>query len=218
MNTKPRHELKYLISAQDASVLKSRLSPVLPKDKNSEDDSGYLVTSLYYDTFDFAFAREKEDGLGERVKYRIRTYGNEGASFRLERKAKSGSLCFKTSCSLETPWSENTKAPFGAFFAHRRTGVLKPAVIVRYRRKAYCTEPGNIRFTFDEDLTALRPASGFPQNTGMAVPVFPDRMAILEIKFDDFLPSSIGSLVRMYARPALSLSKYLLCLKATGVW
>lgn len=217
MEANPRHELKYLISAQDASLLKGRISSLLTVDENSTDPSGYLVTSLYYDTHNFSFAREKEDGLEERVKYRIRTYGDEGASFQLERKAKRGNLCFKTSCALVSPWENPVHSPLASFFSYRRTGALKPAVIVRYRRKAFCSALSRIRVTFDHDLSALRAREGFPRNEGISVPVLPDGMVILEIKYDEYLPAHIGLALRLSARPQLSLSKYLLCLKAVGI-
>jgi hypothetical protein len=219
---KPRHEYKYLISAQDAFVLKARLSGLLEEDIHGDKAGGYLVNSLYFDTPFLNFAEDKESGVFERVKYRIRTYGDEGTSFRLERKAKQGSLCFKTSCAIDSSFilapdlyaAGTDDGLYNGFMARRRAGLLKPAVIVRYRRRAFCREPGRIRITFDDGLCALPASAGFSPCGKERVPLLQNQSAILEVKFDDFLPDSIKSLLGLSARPPLSISKYLLCLKA----
>jgi hypothetical protein len=45
-----RHELKYIISKELATVLKERLKLVMEIDKNSKyKDNTYLIRSLYFD-------------------------------------------------------------------------------------------------------------------------------------------------------------------------
>ena len=220
--SRPRHELKYLISAQDSFVLKTRLSGFLEEDSHSDQEGGYLVNSLYFDTPYMKFAEEKETGVFERVKYRIRTYGDEGLSFRLERKSKQGSLCFKTSCPIDRSCLLKTDPSvsldgnplYESFMARRRAGLLVPAVIVRYRRRAFCREPGRIRITFDDELCAIPASSGFSPCGPKRIPLLPDRSVILEIKFDDYLPDSLKALLNLTGRPQMSISKYLLCLNA----
>lgn len=96
----PRHELKYLISAHDAQILKAKISHLLQPDKNSCGGASYRVISLYFDSPDFLCAQEKEGGYYDRFKYRLRTYNNGGV-YNLELKKKRGDACLKTIHSLD---------------------------------------------------------------------------------------------------------------------
>ena len=72
-NEKYRHEWKYLIDTAQKELICQRLSHFLKLDKHAED-GGYMIRSLYFDDyFNTAYA-EKDAGVLERKKYRIRIY------------------------------------------------------------------------------------------------------------------------------------------------
>lgn len=230
MFNKPRHEQKYLISNHDAYILKQKLSFLLCDDANGSGENGYEVTSLYFDTPNFSCAQEKEDGLYERSKYRLRTY-NKGGTYNFEVKKKMGEACLKEICRIDKQMAyslcnengngETTTNPLlSNVLSLRKSGLLKPAVIVRYKRRAFCGEPGRIRITFDEDLCAIAPKKSsdfspvFYSDTALSIPVLPIGFCILEVKYDEFLSDAVKTLISLPSRPRMSLSKYLYCLRA----
>jgi hypothetical protein len=225
----PRHELKYLISAHDAQILKTKISHLLKPDKNSCVGASYKVISLYFDSPDFLCAQEKEGGYYDRFKYRLRTYNNGGV-YNLELKKKRGDACLKTIRALdkETAGSlidgsfitaDKTKG-IEKFYSLRRSTLLKPAVVVRYKRTAFCGDAGRVRITFDENLCAAAASSKalqtpvFYTSDSLCVPILPSGFCILEIKYDSFFPDYLKSILALSSRPQLSVSKYVLCLKA----
>ena len=56
-----RHELKYLISAAQVEMLKSRLNGILSLDAHAEGGS-YRIRSLYFDDYDDRCFYENENG------------------------------------------------------------------------------------------------------------------------------------------------------------
>lgn len=225
----PRHELKYLISVHDAQILKLKISHVLMPDKNAGEEKSYEVVSLYFDTPSYSCAEEKEAGYYSRFKYRLRTY-NDGGVYNLEQKKKMGDACLKTIHSLDrgtafsllegAVLSPDKAEGIENFYALRRSTLLKPAVVVRYKRTAFCGDADRVRITFDEDLCAaeasplrLQPPV-FYTSDSLCVPILPSGFCILEIKYDSFFPDYLKSILALSSRPQLSVSKYVLCLKA----
>ncbi len=88
---------------------------------------------------------EKEGGYYNRFKYRLQTY-NTGGMYNLELKEKKGSTCLKTIKPLDegTEFSlidgavlpPNKIAGIDNFYSLRRSSLLKPAVVVHYKRTA----------------------------------------------------------------------------------
>lgn len=229
MPSMPRHELKYLVSVHDAQILKSKISRVLQTDIHSGEGNSYEVTSLYFDTPSFSCAMEKEAGYYDRYKYRLRTYNNGGV-YNLELKRKKGDACIKKAQALdsETAFSlcdgsivsaDKTKN-IENFYSLRRSTHMRPVVVVRYKRTAFCGEEGRVRITFDEDLCAISvPEKGthspvFYNEQSLCIPILPSGFCILEVKYDAFFPDHLKSLLALSSRPQLSVSKYVQCLKA----
>lgn len=70
-----RFELKYLISFEMAQKLQQDLKKYVIPDGYSKNENGlYTLSSLYYDTDDYRFYREKIEWLKYRRKLRIRQY------------------------------------------------------------------------------------------------------------------------------------------------
>ena len=96
---KYRHEYKYLIDTAQKEVISRRLAPVLKLDKHAQA-GGYMIRSLYLDDYLNTAYEEKDAGVLQRKKYRIRVYNCSDKSIKLERKKKFGAYIYKEAASL----------------------------------------------------------------------------------------------------------------------
>ena len=159
-----RHELKYLISPAELTVLRSVLRPVMQLDPNGNENNEYHIRSLYFDTLDDDALVDKVAGVGNRKKYRIRIYNFSDRVIKLECKSKYGELISKQSVSIPRELAEQLIACdpeglqrmrhplFHDVFREMRTHLLHPVVIVDYIREAYIHPAQEVRITFDKHL------------------------------------------------------------------
>jgi len=95
------------------------------------------------------------------------------------------------------------------FYEGIKNRTLKPKVLVRYNREAYCLRAANLRITFDRNLsTGNNNLDLFDRNGSFTCPE--SNLMILEIKYDGFFPSHIKSIVQSNASLRSSASKYVL--------
>ena len=202
-----RHELKYHITPAELTVLRGVLAPVMQLDPNGNENNEYHIRSLYFDTINDDALEEKIAGVGNRKKYRIRIYNFSDKVIKLECKSKYGDLISKQSVSIPRELAEQLIAgdPDGLqrmrhpllhdVYREMRTRLLRPAVIVDYVREAYIHQAEEVRITFDKQVrTGLYSVDMFnPQIP--TYPVFDDPVEILEVKFDEFLPSYLQSIL-----------------------
>lgn len=225
MEQKFRHEYKHTISPVDAAVLRMRLSNVMQRDRFSVGGK-YGIRSLYFDNlFDKALL-EKINGVSCREKFRIRYYNGDMSFIRLEKKSKLGGLTSKQSAPLTLEQADllahgaavrdsgNELIDELAF--KMDTQLLKPKTIVDYTREAFVFPPGNVRVTLDCDIrTGMAPAELFDPNC-VTVPSCED--IILEVKWDEFLPSVIADIIQLGSRQTSSFSKYAVCRLSYGLY
>ena len=95
-----RQEIKQLLTPVQAFLLRQRISAILPADEHSGPGSAYLIRSVYFDTLDDRAYEEKEAGISEREKIRIRFYDHSDQVIKLERKEKRENLIYKESVSI----------------------------------------------------------------------------------------------------------------------
>lgn len=86
-----------------------------------------------------------------------------------------------------------------------QTQLLRPKTIVAYSREAYTYPAGNVRITFDSNIsTGLSPDWFFePDKQVLESPVI-----IMEVKYDEFLPDMIRHAVQPHATRLQAFSKY----------
>lgn len=218
-----RHELKYFITPAELTVLRGILGNVLQLDPNGDENNEYHIRSLYFDTiFDDAF-EEKIAGVGNRKKYRIRIYNFKDKVIKLECKSKYGDLISKQSVTIPRELADQLIAgdPEGLqrmrhpllhdVYREMKTRLLRPAVIVDYVREAYIHEAEEVRITFDKQLrTGLFSHDMFNANLP-TYPVFDDPVEILEVKFDEFLPTYLQSILSGFTASRSAVSKYTHC-------
>ena len=214
-----RHEEKHQVNLREALVLSRRLEKLFPRDPHAGPEGFYQVVSLYYDDpYDTAL-RQKLDGVNRREKFRLRYYGEEPAFFKLEKKYKVKGLCGKGACGLSREEGERLlrrdfafllekEEPLAReFYAKLRRG-LAPKTVVRYTREAFLYAPGNVRVTLDGDIRA-----GAPERFLIPQKLLPalGGLAVVEVKYDAFLPEIVKLAVQVPNRQGTACSKYALC-------
>lgn len=226
MERKPkyRHELKYEIAYAEYLQLYSRLKNVMQADPHASHCGKYKITSLYFDNFYDKALREKIDGISVRDKFRIRFYNDDFSFIILEKKSKRNSLCLKKSCSItkeeckkilaeDIEWAKNSdRELLREFYNCCETLLLKPKTIVSYDRMPLIYAPGNVRVTFDMNIrSGLYNTDLFDVNQPLAE-VLKNKI-ILEVKYDEFMPDIIKTLLQIGIPRVQAFSKYAACRK-----
>ena len=218
-----RHELKYYITPAELGVLRGIIRPLLKPDPNGNENNGYLIRSLYFDTFDDQALEEKIAGVGMRKKYRIRLYNFSDRVIKLECKSKMGDLISKQSVSIPRDLAEQIIAgdPDGLqrmkhpllqeVYMMMKTKLLKPAVIVDYLREAYIHNAEEVRVTFDKQIRTGLNSTDLFNGRIPTYPVFDDPVEVLEVKYDDFLPSYLQAVLSGITAQRSAISKYVWC-------
>ncbi len=207
---------------QELSLLKSRVSQVLELDPHTHSNGRYLIHSLYFDDYKNTSLITTNSGLSKRFKWRIRYYGDDLSYIVLEKKEKLESRCHKKSCKLTI--DEYTKIVNGdildltydtekALIKELAVDMLsknyKPKIIIDYERIAYVEPITNVRITFDMKISASYELEKFLDGNYTNYYVLPNGMNVLEVKFDEILPSHIRHAVESYGYKQTSFSKYL---------
>lgn len=219
---KYRNEWKYICSDWDLKLLESRLSGVLHKDKHAGGDGSYSVRSLYFDDYANTCAKQNEAGLPERYKWRIRYYGGGTSKhIHLEFKRKHNGRGIKKSCKLSEEecrnliagepekvfWStgEDLLKQFCIAIMNRR---FEPKAIIDYDRCAFVEPTTNIRITMDRNISASKDFDKFLSGDYIKIPIQDGDQHVLEVKFNDILPSYLQNIINTYERQQSSFSKY----------
>ncbi len=216
-----RHEWKHIINYGDMIVLRQRLKAVMNTDKNAVDGR-YFIRSLYFDTPADTALREKNDGISRREKFRIRYYNFDASVIHLEKKSKISGLCNKKSADLtedevrkiidgDIGWMKESDDELVRELHHKMTvQQLKPKTIVDYWREPFIYPAGNVRVTLDYDIKTGLASKDFFGKDCPTVSV-PDNPIVLEVKWDEFLPSVIRNSVQLGDRRTSAFSKYAIC-------
>lgn len=223
-----RHELKYLIPLSERDTLARYVAWHTLGDPNADSDGIYTVRSIYLDTSRGVMYRAKREGVRERMKVRVRGYGEVDldSTVGLELKRKRGSTAWKRRARMTLDeadrWLRGNGIPHDVddpdaartfrYFVLRRS--LKPAVLVAYERQAFLgAHDPTLRVTFDMNLRGRFTSSLTRLGAVAPVTVF-DRHFILEVKFDHHFPRWLKpELARMGAQKR-ALSKYVLTIDA----
>ena len=216
-----RHEWKHEINMADLYAIRARLRVVARGDPHAKDGK-YFIRSLYFDNLSDKALREKIDGVDRREKFRIRYYNSDISLIKLEKKSKVNGLETKYSAPLTTAEArrladedyeflrESPHPLLQEFYCKIRNQGLRPRTIVDYTREPFIYEPGNVRVTFDYDIRTGLSCTDFLNPNCVTVPAG-DPIVIMEVKWDEFLPSIIKSAVQMPGRRVTAFSKYAQC-------
>lgn len=224
---KYRHELKYPISDAQVVMLKNRIRHLIQPDSHVGKTGGYTIRSLYFDDYDNTCLRENEDGTDPREKFRIRIYNHSTERITLECKRKERGKTQKTACPLTV---EQTRALMAGnilpdigsqppllqkLTVQMLTRRLRPVVIVEYERIPYVYPGGNVRITLDRNIASSSAVEQFLEERIPARPVMPLGQALLEVKYDAYLPDFLYRSLQLHSLRQTAFSKYYLCRKYT---
>ncbi|MGE5397281.1 MAG: polyphosphate polymerase domain-containing protein [Chitinophagales bacterium] len=217
-----RHEYKYYINHNEYINLRNRLKAFLKHDSFADSQGNYHVRSLYFDDIHNSSLYEKNYGISERERYRIRIYNLADQPIKLERKERRGDFFRKRSRVLTRneyqgithnnmhtmQFNQNL---LGEFCRKSLTGILRPKVIVDYLREAFVMDGTAVRITFDKHLTAGFDSTDIFNENLVALRALDKSLVIMEIKFRHFFPGHLSDLLRMPAHNRWAISKYVLC-------
>ncbi len=217
-----RHEYKHTLNMCDYLVLRQRLRAVLPLDEHTGTNGEYLIRSLYFDNYRDKALLEKINGVNEREKFRIRCYNLDSNPIHLEKKTKFNGLCGKLFCELTRDETEKIiagdtdfltqsgdplKTELGAKMCYQ---MLRPSVIVDYLREPFVYPAGNVRITIDRRVRSGLKSTDF-FNTELPTVPADNSAALLEVKYDGFIPDFILDILQLGGRQAAAFSKYAAC-------
>jgi hypothetical protein len=218
-----RHEHKYPLNFIEYQILIKKLAIILKLDEHAGPGGRYHIRSLYFDDFKNSALFEKQSGNATRSKYRIRIYNCSDQTIKFERKTKLDQYIHKDCVKLTRQeadriivgdvdfLADSENELLRDFYFKSHNNLLRPIVIVDYLREAYVHPVGNVRITFDTELhTSLGPIDFFNSECS-TTGVHQDHDIILEVKFDDVLPSHIRGLFPNTICPRCSLGKFVAC-------
>lgn len=220
-----RFELKYRISPWQYNCVKNALQPYMQLDDYTlvSPSDGYLVRSLYFDTFDYKAYHEKMGGDFGRIKIRVRSYTDlesENLPLRVELKTRRGSAMEKFSTFIPAQafaeflktwhWPESIDRNDPVLMEFERLlhlRALRPKILVTYQREGFTSRSReDLRITFDHHVRSASASSLFPQN-----PFFRDHhrhVTILEIKCRNQRPVWLTEIVKRHNLKVVANSKY----------
>src|SRR5699024_3924343 len=198
--------------------MQRKLNPILFHDSHQKDDS-YRIRSMYFDTYERKSYRENEAGVEERKKYRIRVYDDPKAFIRLEIKHKLKDRNFKESCTLSIEtyheiinrtlrFNPKDPRPLRMLYLDMQMHLLRPSVIVEYERSAFVYDTGNIRITFDRNISYSHQFDSFLEDEIPKTPLLPANQHVFEVKYDGILPEFIAQTIETGQLERTTFSKF----------
>ncbi len=224
MDVKPwRFELKYRVNAFDFYRLRNAIRPFAQPDNFTiiAPPGGYLVRTLYFDTFNLKSYHEKMNGDHERIKFRLRTYTrefNDQTEIRAEMKVRKGNAMEKYGVMISPDeylhfiqtkhWPLNSNPVLQEFERHVHLWGLRPQVLVEYQREGYHDrDKKGIRITFDQKVKGAHSSSLFPDQEPF-FRHFQPQTVIVEIKCRNDHPDWLRNLIRNHGLKWIANSKF----------
>ena len=198
------------------------MKTVAKLDPHAQAKGYYTIRSLYFDNMADKALREKLDGVNEREKFRIRYYDGDTSVIHLEKKVKRDGVGYKVACSLTADEAQHivngdilwmatdTRGLVVELYAKMKGQGLRPKTIVDYERIPFVYGAGNVRVTIDFNIrTGLR-CTDFLNPDCVTIPAGGNDI-VLEVKWDDYLPTIIRHAVQLKGRRQTAYSKYAQC-------
>ncbi|MGN0352650.1 MAG: polyphosphate polymerase domain-containing protein [Roseburia sp.] len=216
-----REEKKYEMSLEEITYVKGQLEQLMHGDAFNGTDP-YLVRSLYFDSASDIDFYEKESGVNDRKKIRLRIYTPDASKAKLELKAKSGSMQRKQSLTVSREEAkELIEGNYEVLLSHEEelAGYLyrkmtmelyQPRCVVEYDRIAFGINENNVRLTLDSGVRSNEGNFDIFSKDLQLYPVMSPTRSVLEVKYNHFLPSYIKDIIQCVDKIETSVSKYVL--------
>ena len=214
-----RHELKFLVSDAELELIRYRLKLLMRQDIHQKE-GGYAVRSLYFDDFYDSCMQENENGIDNRRKYRIRIYDGDDTVIKLEKKIKCRGMTRKISREISREDCQtymSGRAPClnqgstqleKELYAEIKMCGMHPVTVVEYERTAFVEPRGNVRITFDRNISCSENLEHFLDQKILTVPLLPEGNHVMEVKYDELLPDYIAQILELGTLQRTAFSKY----------
>ncbi|MDC1049669.1 VTC domain-containing protein [Candidatus Pelagibacter sp.] len=215
MNYSQRFEKKFFINFLEENKIKDKFENFF----KLEFEQGYYCCSIYFDDLDFSTLKQKQEGITERFKIRLRAYffdlKDEPKFWNLEIKSKNNNTVKKKKIifsHLET--IENLKKKNFAFFSNKfhetAKTYFKPTSVTFYFREAFTSKIlPHCRMTFDKNIRSfnydLRYLDNLANNDNF---IINPKYILLEFKYTNFLPLFISDYFKFLNLDQVTFSKY----------
>ena len=204
-------------------MLRNRINALIPLDPHVGENGIYNIRSLYFDDYNDRCFYENENGTDPREKFRIRIYNHSDTRIALECKRKEHGKTLKTSCRLTreqadmlirgqcVPDFDDQPTVLRKLTMETMTRGMKPVVTVEYDRVPYVFNIGNVRITFDMNISSSYAVTDFFEAVIPKRPIMPVGQHLMEVKFDELLPDFIYRNLQIESLQQTAYSKYYLC-------
>ena len=228
-----RYELKYFLPVNRAEELIEQVKMHIKPDPHAVVIGGfprYNIQSVYLDTEDLKLYYEKLDGLRDRKKFRIRTYcrPNDETAVFFEIKYRYNTQVMKDRAKFslkdvqdlldnkiklaEMDLPITVRKPAERFCHYANLMSLIPIVNVKYDRIPFIGKFDNqIRLTVDTNLCFIDHRGTRKLFEPFVEEAVPLPGAILELKFDKYMPEWMRGITKNFEIRQQSISKYAHC-------
>lgn len=216
-----RFELKYRLHYEQVEEFLERVGPYVRRDAHSSAEGFYRVVSLYYDSPDLVCFWDKIDGVKFRRKIRVRLYDDSARHAFLEIKQRIDQTVQKRRMRAELGDILRSLDHGGAAEGQEPDPVLdeaiflrhafhmEPRVIVSYNRAAFFARyEHGLRITLDRNLRYSRFRGAFDFHSGRDKFFLPPHELVLEVKFNEVIPTWLCSCLNGMDLQAVRISKY----------
>lgn len=226
---KSRYEYKYMLDAMQDIYLRSRVENALLIDANAGKDGVYNIRSLYFDDEWDTCVYDNESAIDPRRKFRIRIYNGSREYISLEKKSKICGMTVKESSRLSEEEcylmmkgdissvlekaSANKEDKKVRLLVEMINASMQPKIIVSYDRVPFVYPAGNVRVTFDRDISCTYDIETFLNHEVFTRPIMRTGWQLMEVKWDEIMPSFIKQLLQTDELKWTGFSKYYLCRK-----
>jgi SPX domain protein involved in polyphosphate accumulation len=197
--------------------IKSILSGALETDIHN-GTYGYIVRSLYFDSFNDTDYYAKLASEEARKKIRLRTYDPDSPVLQLELKSKINANQKKTTYPIkrsdagrlvECDYEVLSGRPEAAeIYNIMKLNRVRPVVMVQYRRFAFIHPSCNVRITLDSEIKSTESDFNIFNRDVVLTPVDVMEAGVMEIKYEGFFPAWIGQILSEVVTERTDNSKY----------
>ena len=161
---------------------------------------------------------DKEEGISQKEKFRIRMYNTDFDNIYLECKSKHGNIVYKERCPVSKEivndilenkfcFQENYPKILKKFYLKKQNNMFLPKVIIEYDRTVFNIPLGNTRITIDKNIKGCYKVQDF-YNKNISGYLLQDRFNILEIKYSGIFPSYLTGIINLDNLEKINYSKY----------
>ena len=222
-----RHEFKYVITEETAAGVLESIQPHMKRDRHTNEEAHYRISSLYFDTRENLFLDEYLRGERFRQKLRLRVYNSpnlwDTCFFEIKKKFSKyvNKRRAKITIGEAYAWMRGERTldemietfPSEAQILREihflmQLYQVEPRVVISYDRQAYMgIFDQNLRVTFDRRLTK-RTSLLEPHQQGEDVLYLPSAKVVLEVKTNKAIPLWLAGTISELECRKQTFSKY----------